>query len=279
MIEGYFAADPREYLKLEFDLRHRRSSAYSLRAFARDLRMSTSSLSEFFQGKLGLSHQRVDRLSESLRLSSEQCYHWHDLIDSRFGRSPAIRKQAALRIQCRVKSHPGRVDLARFRVISDWYHFAILSAFDMNSKFQDLGVLARHLRLQKRTVTEAVNRLLQVGMLEKVEGVFKTVASSTLSGDEAPDEAIRESHRQFLQLAQRALLEQSLDRRESCSIVFALSQDKVRQCQKELRRAVVEVIGRYAAESASPETLVAMTFQMFEIFNPAGPISRQKDRQ
>src|SRR5262245_32015851 len=93
-----FPPDPRQYLKSELELRQQRRPQYSLRAFARDLNMSPSTLSDFFHGKLGLSRERVRHVGEKLRLSEAQQEHLNDLLESRFARKNEDRKAAKWRV-------------------------------------------------------------------------------------------------------------------------------------------------------------------------------------
>lgn len=264
MIDNYLASEPREYVRMEFELRHRRSPAYSLRAFARDLKMSPSSLSEFLQGKLGLSHQRVDRLAEMIRLSEQQRVHWHDLMNARWARDPVSKKQAQLRVQSRVRNHPGRLDLEKFKVVADWYHFAILSALEVGSAFQKPSRLAKALRLRVGTVQDALKRLVHTGLLVEDNGTYKPSSSSSFAGDETPDEAVRESHRQVLKLAERALLEQDISTRESCSIFLPVDSAKLNECRNELRKATLDILTKYS-QMGRADTVAGFTMHLFNV--------------
>ena len=78
-----YPRDPRQYLKAELELRQQRRPQYSLRAFARDLNMSPSTLSDFFHGKLGLSKDRVRHIGTKLNLTDMQQSHFNDLLEVR----------------------------------------------------------------------------------------------------------------------------------------------------------------------------------------------------
>ena len=54
-------------LEWELKNRQRRNARYSLRAFARDLRVSPSFLSEVLAGKYQLSHAKAEDVAERLR--------------------------------------------------------------------------------------------------------------------------------------------------------------------------------------------------------------------
>ena len=59
MIQDYLPKDASSYLQEELALRKARRPQYSLRAFARDLGMSPSALSEFLAGQQGMSKDRA----------------------------------------------------------------------------------------------------------------------------------------------------------------------------------------------------------------------------
>ena len=57
-----------EFLGAEFSKRKLRNETYSLRAFARDLGVSASRLSEILSGKLGISEKTAETIASKLRL-------------------------------------------------------------------------------------------------------------------------------------------------------------------------------------------------------------------
>ena len=90
-----------------------RNPAYSLRAFARDLGVGSTSLSDFLASKRRLSKTSLARISEVLAWSPEECKQ--ALIENKKGRVEQPQEE--------------RLQLAEdeFRLIADWFYLAVLS--------------------------------------------------------------------------------------------------------------------------------------------------------
>ena len=72
----------RSILKDELLRRIRQNPRYSLRAFARDLRLSPSRLSEVLSGKQGLSRQAAKAITERLGWRGSEAERFIDLVES-----------------------------------------------------------------------------------------------------------------------------------------------------------------------------------------------------
>ena len=58
-----------KYLKDEFERRKQRNSSYSLRAYARDLELPSSKLSQYLTGDCGISGKKAGEIARKLVLS------------------------------------------------------------------------------------------------------------------------------------------------------------------------------------------------------------------
>lgn len=109
-----------EYLIDRFQMRVDRNPHYSLRAFARDLKIDASRLSQILKGKQGLSMTFAERICYSLRLSEAESRHFCHLVASRHARSNFARVQAkkaleqdrSYRKELRIAIDPNDIDKA-----------------------------------------------------------------------------------------------------------------------------------------------------------------------
>lgn len=265
MIEGYFPKVSTDYLRVELELRKRRNPQYSIRAFARDLNLSPSHLSEFLSGKAAISAKKATDLSLRLKLSQDQVDHWNDLIA--LASKGKVRKQKAkLRVLKRIKENKSQVSLDVFTAISDWYHFAILTFFEMNPKISD-EELARHLRISEKQVHVAIKRLKSLKLLEKNKDGYKPISNSTFAGDADSSAAIRESHRQVLEKATEALELFGVDERISQSLFFSIPKKNLKKMQESLKQKVLETISEFSDEGeAHPDdSIQTLTWHLFPL--------------
>lgn len=91
----------RDFMLRELERRQRKNPSYSLRAFARDLEVPSSRLSEILNRKMGLSETRAVALAEKLNLSSSEREFFIDLALAEHARSAVIKEMAQRRVNAR----------------------------------------------------------------------------------------------------------------------------------------------------------------------------------
>lgn len=94
----------RDFMLRELERRQRKNPSYSLRAFARDLEVPSSRLSEILNRKMGLSETRAVALADKLNLSSSEREFFIDLALAEHARSAVIKEMAQRRVQTRSES-------------------------------------------------------------------------------------------------------------------------------------------------------------------------------
>jgi uncharacterized protein (TIGR02147 family) len=202
--------DFKQLLQNELVKRCKANPGYSLRAFARSLRVEPSSLSQIINGKRPLTHKMKLRLGASLGLSV------HDLerIPTTNGASARGKKQKEL----------PRLSLDTFAVISEWYHYAILELTYLADFKPDAAWVSRRLGITKSEARIAVERLFTLGLLEKSkDGKWKdTSADGELSHlhPSLSTDAARQYQIQLLKLSQASVERDDLKVRNHTSATF-----------------------------------------------------------
>lgn len=263
-----YVNDHRDYLKHEFAARIRRRPLYSQRAFARDLGLSSSTLTDYLKGRMRLSSGRVVQLGKSLGLSAEQKQHWIDLLESRFAKNGTDRNLSELRVKARLQAQNHSISLDEFKVISDWYHFGYLELLTLdNKKYSDVKKAASALGIPLKTMEQAVKRLKTLQFIRVDDkGIFQ-VDPSTQVGDQIPSEAIRRYHEQLMSKAQEALKTQPMDQRFNSSTVFALPQSQVPLIMERLKSLAFELLDPYLTTQQKNDALYGLNFQFFNVLN------------
>lgn len=116
--------DYRSILKAELAKRCGANPRYSQRAFARDLDLSPSRLSEILSRRYGLSRVAAQGIAKRIGLAKEECRRFLDLVESEHARSKVAREAAKDRLNS--DSEQSQLQMDAFAIVSDWYHFAIL---------------------------------------------------------------------------------------------------------------------------------------------------------
>src|SRR5438128_1427996 len=93
------SSDYKTILKEELAARCRQNPRYSLRAFARDLKIAPSRLSEILNGKQGLSRPAADKIARALGYGASEIERFCDLVESVHARSKRDRDSARVRLK------------------------------------------------------------------------------------------------------------------------------------------------------------------------------------
>ncbi len=259
-----FETDPIEYIRGELQTRRARRPEYSLRAFARDLNMSPSTISEVLNGKVGLSPLKSQMLARKLRLAAPHDEQFVDLISARHARSAKARQESEMRVAARLRSMSSHLSIEKFKVISDWHHNAILELVDLSAKYHSVEALARALKIEKAAVSGAVDRLIAVGELAIVEKVWSTRSAVTVTGEGVPSAAIKQYHTQIFKKAQDALYQQKFEECDFQSSFFCVDSRDLPNLKTDLLRLRRELIAKYG-HSPERDSVYNISLQLFKI--------------
>jgi hypothetical protein len=205
--------DFRHLLQQEFISRCRKNPSYSLRAYARALKIQPSPLSAILRGKRPITRKMKHRLGFSLGLKPEEFAY----------EASSVQK----------------IELDTFAIISDWYHFAILELTRVKSFRPDPNYIAKVLGVSRTQVEIAMGRLERVGLL-KIEG--KRWIDMTNNGfatnihDDLTTEAARRLQKQILEKSIQALEDIPIAERDHTSMTMAIHSGDLKKAKNKIRR-------------------------------------------
>lgn len=230
--------DFREILQQEFESRIRRNTSYSLRAFARDLEVSPSKLSEALNGHRGFSTETAQKVAKRLKLSAAESAYFIALVESKHGRSEAKRKAAKASLSA-IQSQNGfrEIDLENFQVLSDWIHFAILELTQIEGFESTVAAVSQRLGRTNEESQAAVERLFRLGLMTRLEsGKWIQAEVNVATTTDIPSRAIRDHHREVAKLASEALDEVTVDARDFSSITLAFDSSKMAEAKDRIKK-------------------------------------------
>lgn len=221
----------------QLELRKQLNPSYSLRAFSRDLGISPSTLSSVLKRKRGISVAVAEKIATKLKLSKEQKDWFCASVGSVHSRSFKERKRFD-EIIFRSKSASqnfSEIQLEFFKVISVWHHFAILELTYLKDFQNNLSWISKRLGISKNEVKEAIKRMKDLKLLEEKNGKLKDVFKFLATPSDTPSSSLKRFNSQLLNLANKALLEQSVDNREIASNIIAINKDNIPEIKEEIR--------------------------------------------
>ena len=196
-------------LREELHSRTARNPRYSLRAFAVALGLNASDLSQIMSGKRLVSTKLVNRILKALDLNvDEQRKFIESVLEEKKTRglkriSPELISKQKQVSGGGIKLGVRDVGLDQFRVIADWYHFAILElTFAKNFK-SDSRWIANSLGITVSEAKLAIDRLLELELLEVKDGNLKKTDFHVDIQDKTKTSS-------FLKRRQKQILEKSI---------------------------------------------------------------------
>jgi len=227
-----------DLLKNELALRCEKNPRYSLRSFATSLQLSPAFLSKLLKGERRFTTRTVDLLAKQLTLNPDQVAFYKNRLNKKSG-----NKLEAPEIAYR------QINLDQFQLISDWYHFAILEFVTVENFDESPAWIAKRLGINQHQVTEALDRLLRLGYLERnSKGRLNLVEENrTVIGPEIAGPATHKQQTQILEKSIQALQEVPIANRSQSSSTMAIPSDRIGEAKEiiqEFRRRLASLMQR-----------------------------------
>ncbi len=198
--------------------RRQKNPQYSLRAFSRDLGVSPAVLSQVLSYKRTLSPKNIRAVA------------------TRLGLGPiAIEQMLNERKKGKNAYKPTERELLEddvFRLMSDWYYFAILSLSRLPKCPSEPNAVAERLGISRTEAQAALKRLEKLKLIEKRGRYLVRTSNPITTTDNVPSAALKNFHKQHLGIAAKCVDEVSLDLRSISSITMAIDPSKIKQTQK-----------------------------------------------
>ncbi len=223
-----------EILDREFTSRRTRNSRYSLRAFARSLKIDHGVLSLILTGKRVPSKQFAEKIPKLLSMSTD--------VGQAFQRSIAeMRRQAKLgRLNQQFEDQHSlgkmtarEVPPEEFEGIAPWYHLAILELTYVEDFVGTPEWIAKRLGLKKSEVTRAIERLQSRGLLTVKNGkLVKCDSLITTAKKNQTSIAHRAHQMKSLELSMKSLENVPLQQRNHTAITMSIDPEKLPEAKK-----------------------------------------------
>ena len=203
--------------RLTEELAYSRSKnpSYSLRAFSKKLNIHASALSEILNGKREVTKKMGSKILRGLGVSPDEI----DIIIN--NKEPSAHTD---------------LSLEHFKVISDWYYFAILSLAEIDGFSDDHLWIAERLNITTKIAKEALNRLITLGYLERREDQSLHVRNINYkTPTDIANSSLKNHTSQTLDLASQSLFRDPVDKRDFSTITMAVDTDQIPEAKKMIR--------------------------------------------
>lgn len=245
----------RSILKEELRERQKRNELYSLRAFARSLKISPTMLSQILQGKRSITQQTATKIADALPLSQE---------DRRKFLKSIFLSRDLTQSSNEWQSHFVDVQVDDFQFVADPVHLAILALEAIHGSRWNAEWIASQLDIEKADAQEAMTRLLNLDLVQ-IEPDGQSFKQKTPPiRMRSPQKAIQAHHVNTLKKALDSLLNDPAEDREFNVITMAISKKKL-EMARELTQRYLENIHSLLDDKEEKDRVYTIALQIFPV--------------
>lgn len=244
----------RHYIQSEFETRRIRNPHYSLRAYARDLNVSPSRISEALSGKRGISADLAQKLIKSLGLKGIDAEIFLLSVEAEHSRSKKHKAQAQAKLKETLASVP-EIPPKTFTIV-DWITDALLKMNEREPVINHAERAADQLGVPQFMVTKSLRFLTRLGFISGAKN-FKTYLKSRGQGRK-----LNVDYVQILEQAQKAYSGSVSDNHFQHEVLLLEKKD-MEKAHRILQRAIGEI--RKLETKSKSSKVVFIANQIFTV--------------
>jgi uncharacterized protein (TIGR02147 family) len=242
-------------LREDLSSRQKTNPSYSIRAYARDLGMNSSTLSQILSGKRTLPLKISKNVAAKLNLSPQEITLFVESINRSFLSIDDI-KIAPL-------DQRFMLDDSYFKVIAEWEHYALLDLFDLHDFKSNVDYMAAKLKVGRERIEVVLSNLITSGLIIRQEGEYIKAHPDIRTTEDLEGEALNAAHLEELELAKSKLQEVDKELRDFSSSTFALDPEKLTEAKtiiREFRQKMNSLL-----KSGKKEEVYMLAIQFFPL--------------
>lgn len=221
-----------DILKTEFKTRALKNPAYSLRAFARDLGVSSGFFSRLVSGKASISEASAKKITHKLGTNSEKLMWIDSVVEAQYAKDKEKKERAKFRVKLYENGVVRKTVPTPKFFEWNWFHFAIrrmthLAEFKFDEKW-----MADKLGLPIVKVREAMKNLFMMGGLTVEEGQLKAPNNIVLSLDISQTELRKKMGRDLYEKIEKSALRFDRKNTYHANHYFTLNKEQVQEVIK-----------------------------------------------
>jgi uncharacterized protein (TIGR02147 family) len=220
-----------------------------------------------------LGEKSIQNITSAFELDPSQAKIFRAMVLAIDGETPEVRLQYNEELDRHFGSMSEQkkyldLSVAKFRVIADWYHLAVLELLGIKefrsvSKNAYQTWIATKLGLTELQVKLALDRLKSLELVDFKDGKPQKTEGLLHTGDKVPSAAIRSHHRQYLEKAIAAIDDQEFEECDFSGIIVPTDLAKLPEAKKaiqEFRKKLSQIL-----KGDNPTEVYRMSFGLFRI--------------
>lgn len=246
----------RQRIQAELDKRKLQNSSYSLRALARDLDLNHSLLSRIITSKIQMTPKIMERISKPLNLTPEEILHFQNEVKQR----KKIQSKEKI-----VTANFRSLEIEEFKMIQEWYNFAILEMVKLDNFTADPEWISKKLNISIDEASLAIERLLSLKLLQKESNGTYTKVSSHVSimNPEFTAQAMKERQKAVLNKAIHALENLPIHMRDNSCMTLTIDSSMLPEIKEKIKKMRRSLANNIAGNSKKKDQVYELSISFF----------------
>ncbi|SMF71265.1 TIGR02147 family protein [Pseudobacteriovorax antillogorgiicola] len=234
-----------------------------MRSFARDLGVDSGFLSRILKGSRRLSLSKAHSISDKLSLSAKDRERFLYLVRLALIDDDEDLKRSIER-QLQRHSEPQSVlGASSFKVISKWYHYAILELTFKEDFESQPSYISQKLNISQFEAKMAIERMVRLGLLARDSNGSLKKTKSNIGDLCAPSESARCRHKDILEKASRSLEKQSFEEKVQLGATFCIDKKLLPETRQRIQVFLQDL--NDFLESGDREEVYEMNVSLFSL--------------
>ncbi|HXH31895.1 MAG TPA: DUF4423 domain-containing protein [Bacteriovoracaceae bacterium] len=226
-------------LKEHFSLKQRTNPHYSLRAYARDLGLHSSTLCSVFKGNRGLPLKNFKEVALKLNLSPKERTLFLESLYTRIAKNEELKTGE--------EDERFILDDTYYQVIAEWEHFAVESLLEISDFVATQRSVARRLGITENRAEVVIENLKTCGLVkEGPDGGLIKIHVKIRTTEDVLSPALRASHLETLEMGRQKLDEVDIGLRDYSSVTLTLNIKRVPEVKILIRDFRQKLLAHFA---------------------------------
>lgn len=247
-------------IKEELIKRKKKSSSYSMRAFARDLDINQATLSRVMNGQRSLPLRFVKTVADKITLSAQDRTLFFESI---------YRKSTSLdliKISDEEDDDRFMLDDDYISIVAEWEYYGILTLFDIPTFSGSINEIKKYYDLPDARIAFVMQKLLAGNFIKETEkGFERTYEGSPRTTEDIKSIALQKTHLETLEIAKEKLFNIDVELRDFSHVTFAVDIEKITEIKNIIREFRQKLLA--LAKDGQKDEIYRVAIQLFPLSN------------
>lgn len=254
-----------EFLKEEYVQRKAKNSRYSMRAYARDLKISPSRLHQLLGYKIGLSLSAAEEILKVLNLEKKDAELFLSLVEAKHARSRMQREMAKSTLQEMTDLKVKEINAEDFSILKNWQTGAIFLLVDIPGFDFSPEWISKRLGIPSKEAQASIDDLVKHKYFEEKNGQWVRSEKVLRFNADPENQDIKHYNKQLLEKATDSVFGISPEHREISAFMLTVRKQDIDFARQEIMNFKRRLSKQLLQEGEPHDQVYCLNIQFFPI--------------